>query len=220
MLSLRLLGSPQTILDTRPIQISRRKSRALLYYLAAHPDPQPREHLLPLLWPELDRAAAQQTLRTTLYGLRKALPDHLQITDTEISLSPDTESDVLTFRNLQTPVTNYPTPQRACEVLTQTLVLYRGEFLEGFSLPDSVSYDDWQRTEAESYRRVTIRGYTTLSQLHETQGDYRLALDALAQALAFDPLQEDLQRAALRLHYFAGDRAGAIRRYDTLRKLL
>lgn len=220
MLSLRLLGPPQTLLDARPIQISRRKSRALLYYLAAHADPQPREHLLPLLWPELDRAAAQQTLRTTLYGLRKALPTHLLITDTEISFAPDTESDVLTFHNLQTPVTNYPTPQRACEVLTQTLALYRGEFLEGFSLPDSASYDDWQRTEAETYRRLAIRGYTILSQLHENQGDYRLALDALAQALAFDPLQEDLQRAALRLHYFAGDRAGAIRRYDTLRKLL
>ncbi|HXF60509.1 MAG TPA: AAA family ATPase, partial [Caldilineaceae bacterium] len=34
------------------------------------------------------------------------------------------------------------------------------------------------------------------------------------------PFQEDLQRAALRLHYLAGDRAGAIRRYEELRRLL
>src|SRR5262249_46177510 len=35
-----------------------------------------------------------------------------------------------------------------------------------------------------------------------------------------DPLQEDLQRAAMRLHYLAGDRASAIRRYEQLRRLL
>ncbi|NUM49200.1 MAG: AAA family ATPase, partial [Anaerolineales bacterium] len=221
MLSLRLLGPPQHLLHQHPLPIARRKSRALLYYLATHLDPHPRDHLLALLWPELDRPSAQQTLRTTLYGLRKALPDHLLITDTTLALAPTTEVDTRTFlTHTEAPLTQYPTPQLAIAALTQALTLYRGEFLEGFSLPDSAAYDDWQRTQAEQFRRLVIRGYTTLSQLHETQHAYRPALEALARALAFDPLQEDLQRAALRLHYLAGDRAGAIRRYDTLRKLL
>ncbi|GAB4578660.1 MAG: AAA family ATPase [Anaerolineales bacterium] len=221
MLSLRLLGPPQILRAEAPVQIPRRKSRALLYYLAANPDPQPRDHLLALLWPELDRPSAQQTLRTTLYGLRKILTDHLLINDTEISLAPTTEVDVRIFHtNLHSPISNYSITQLPLESLPQTLALYRGEFLEGFSLPDSTPYDDWQRTQAEFFRRLTIRGYLTLSQLHESQHNYRAALDALDHALTFDPLQEDLQRTALRLHYFAGDRAGAIRRYDTLRKLL
>ncbi|HEY7600579.1 MAG TPA: AAA family ATPase, partial [Candidatus Limnocylindrales bacterium] len=54
----------------------------------------------------------------------------------------------------------------------------------------------------------------------ELARDWAAALDALERALAFDPLQEDLQRAAMRLHYLAGDRAGAIRRYEQLRRLL
>ena len=45
-------------------------------------------------------------------------------------------------------------------------------------------------------------------------------MNALDHALAFDALQEDVQREALRLHYLAGDRAGAIRRYEKLMKLL
>ncbi|HNB50441.1 MAG TPA: hypothetical protein PK530_00780, partial [Anaerolineales bacterium] len=130
MLSLRLLGPPQLTLHQNSLQIARRKSRALLYYLAAHPDSQPRDHLLALLWPELDRPSAQQTLRTTLYGLRKALPENLLINDSDLALTPTTEVDVRTFlANLQYPLTQHPTPQRAIEVLTQTLTLYRGEFL-------------------------------------------------------------------------------------------
>ena len=65
-----------------------------------------------------------------------------------------------------------------------------------------------------------MRGLTTLSQLREANSDTVAALEALERALAFDPLQEDLQRACMRLQYLAGDRVGAIRRYDHLRQLL
>jgi DNA-binding SARP family transcriptional activator len=221
MLSFRLLGSPQILIHQQPLHVSRRKSRALLYYLANNPDPHPREHLLALLWPDLDRTSAQQTFRTTLYGLRKTLGTYLLATDDTLSLSGNTEVDSRTFlSNLQFTISSYLTPQLAVESLLKTLALYRGEFLEGFSLPDSVPFDDWQISQAEHFRRLTIRGRTTLSQLYEANQDYRAALDALDLALVFDPLQEDLQRAALRLHYLAGDRTGAIRRYDKLRSLL
>ena len=222
MLSLLLLGAPQILLAHQPLRVSRRKSRALLYYLAASLDPQPRDHLLALLWPELDRPSAQQTLRTTLYGLRKTLGDHLLVTDTTLALSPDAQVDLRAFL-AHLPTVGHrvsPAPPLTIPALTQTLALYRGEFLEGFSLPDSAPFDDWQTAQAEYLRRLTIRGYTTLSQLHEAGQEYHAALDALDHALAFDPLQEDLQRVALRLHYLAGDRAGAIRRYDKLRSLL
>ncbi len=221
MLSIRLLGSPHILLNQQPLQITRRKSRALLYYLAANPDPQPRDHLLALLWPELDRISAQQTLRTTLYGLRKSLGEYLLVNDTELALAATFEVDARTFHtNLQTPIAAFPTPALALTALNNTLALYRGEFLEGFSIADSAAFDDWQISQAEHFRRLTIRGYTTLSQLHETQQEYRAALDTIDRALLFDPLQEDLQRTALRLHYLAGDRAGAVRRYDKLRELL
>ena len=67
---------------------------------------------------------------------------------------------------------------------------------------------------------MAIRGCIALAALHEQQQNYASALEALDRALAFDPLQEDVQRSALRMHYLAGDRTGAIRRYEALRKLL
>src|SRR4051794_25931383 len=85
VLSIRLLGSPKIFLDGAPLNLSRRKSRALVYYLAAHSAPVSREQLLSLFWPDLDRPAAQQTLRTTLHGLRQALGPAVQADDGSLS---------------------------------------------------------------------------------------------------------------------------------------
>jgi len=214
MLTIHLLGAPQIRQDDRPLTITRKKSRALLYYLAAHDRPVTREHLLAFFWPDQDRAAAQQVLRTTLHGLRKTLGSALVVDDDTLALAPDVEVDVRIFEtHLQLPITDYP-------LLSSTLQLYRGDFLSDFVLGGAAQFDDWVFGQQEHYRRLAVRGYVALSALHEQQGDFAAALDALDRALKFDRLQEDLQRAALRLHYLAGDRAGAIRRYEALRKLL
>ncbi len=215
MLSLRLFGSPRMGLDDKPLTITRRKSRALIYYLAAQTRPVTRDHLLALLWPDQPRAAAQQVLRTTLHGLRQSLGPALIVEDETLAL--EAEVDVRAFEsqiaNLQLPITNY-------QALTSTFALYTADFLLGFTLPDGPEYDDWVAAERERYRRLATRGLTALAAGHEAAGDYPAALAALERALAFDSLQEDLQRAAIRLHYLAGDRTAAIRRYDHLRKLL
>lgn len=214
MLAIHLLGAPYITAAAQPVTIARRKSRALLYYLAAHPTPVARDHLLAFFWPDADRQGAQQNLRSTLYGLRKSIDDPLQVDDDSITLAPGTTVDVRTFTaQLAQPNAVLPTLQAA-------LALYSGDFLQDFTLPDLPEFDDWAAIEREHYRRLAISGYTRLSHLYELQQAYRPALDALDRALAFEPLQEDLQRTALRLQYLAGDRAGAIRRYEALRNLL
>ena len=221
MLSIHLLGTPRIQRDGEPINIIRRKSRALVYYLAARDKPLTRDHLIAFFWPDLERAAAQQTLRTTLHGLRRELGDALVVDEDTLALAPDTDVDTHLFQSrLSSPITNLQLPTPNLQLLTSTLDLYRGEFLSGFTLPDTPQFDDWVSVERERYRRLAIRGLAALSRAHEAKGDLAAALDAIDRALASDPLQEDLQRAALRLHYLSGDRAGAIRRYEALRKLL
>ena len=218
MLSIHLLGSPKILLDDAPLTLSRRKSRALVYYLAAHQGPVSREQLLGLFWPDLDRPAAQQTLRTTLHGLRQALGAALSADDGALALAPEVAVDSHAFEaGLATPHGAAP-PEAATLILT--LDLYQGDFLEGFSLPDSAAFEDWVAAERERLRRLAVRGLSMLARDYEAQGDYMLALTTVDRALAFDALQEDLQREALRLHFLAGDRTGAIRRYAHLRQLL
>jgi DNA-binding SARP family transcriptional activator/tetratricopeptide (TPR) repeat protein len=214
MLKLRLFGPPEILIDDQPLKLARRKSRALVYYLAAHKRPLHRESLLATFWPDNPRPAAQQILRTTLHGLRKTLGKELLVDGQEVALAPSAQIDVRLFEE---QLSNSPSDPAQ---LAKTLELYRGEFLEGFYLPDTPDYNDWVLIERERLQRLAVRGLNTLSSLHEASGDYLTALDCLERALAFDPLQEDLQRESIRLLYLSGDRPAAIRRYDQLRKLL
>jgi DNA-binding SARP family transcriptional activator len=202
-------GTPNQIsYNRRPGAITRRKSRAFIYYLAAQPSPLAREQLLALFWPNHARQTAQQNLRTTLHGLRKILGGLLLVEDDTVTLSAQAGVDTRRFES------GLAAPGADLARLKAVLELYRGDFLSGFSLPGLPDFDDWAQVERERYRRLAISGLIRLSRLYEGQRDFRAALDTPEQALAFDPLQEDLQRLALRLHYLAGDRAGAIRRYE------
>src|SRR4051812_19954347 len=213
MLSIQLLGAPLLLLDGQALSVPRRKSRALLFYLAARTTPATRDHLLALLWPDHDRPAAQQILRTSLHGLRKALGSALIVGDDTLSLAPDTDLDIRRFEAGLAATTDL-------ETLAAALALYRDDFLADFSVPDAEAFEAWADTERARYRQLATDGLATLAQRYQARQDYPAARESLARALAFNPFQEDLQRAALRLDYLAGDRAGAIRRYESLRRLL
>lgn len=224
MLKIALLGTPILSRDGQPLPVTRRKSRALVYYLAAQAEQTTvtRDQLLAFFWPDLERTAGQQTLRTTLHGLRKVLGAALVIEEDTLALG-EAEVDVRKFAALTHDGRRRGTHREgetSAEQLSAALDLYRGEFLSGFTLPEPATFDDWAASEREHYQRLAVRALTELSQLQEAAGNYAGALEPLERALGFDPLQEDLQRAAMRLHYLAGDRAAAIRRYDSLRKLL
>lgn len=211
MLTIRLLGPSALLRDNQPIPLKRRKSRALLYYIAAHAKPVTRRQITALLWADHTEETARHNLRTTLYSLRQAIGDHLLTEEDRIELE-DVDVDVRAFAAaLEHPKS---------DDLEAVLALYQGDFLSDFDLPDSEAYENWIAVEREHYRRLAIHGYQLVSRRQEAAGDYGAALAALGHALALDPFQEDLQREGLRLHYFAGDRAGAIRRFEEFSRLL
>ena len=111
-------------------------------------------------------------------------------------------------------------PAGRLDELIAALELYRGDFLAEVTLDDSADFENWITGERERYRRLAVRGFIVMTRYHEERADYAAALGCLDRALALDPLQEDLQRGAMRLHYLAGDRPGAIRRFLHLRELL
>jgi predicted ATPase len=104
--------------------------------------------------------------------------------------------------------------------LESGLAFFQGDFLADFYLPDSAAFEDWLVVQREMYRRLAKRAFHSLSKAYESQQNYLAALEAVDRALRIEPLQEDLQREAMRLVFLAGDRPGAIRRYDQLRKML
>jgi len=214
MLSIQLLGDPSILRDGEPVRVPRRKSRALVYYLAMHAAPQPRERLLAFFWPDHERQAAQQILRTTLHSLRVELGSAIVAVDDAIGLATEILVDARVFEDELTAVSG------ELRLLQQSLARYRGDFVAGFALGDDSRFDEWAAVERERLRNLAARGWATLAQRQEEAQQYQAALRSIEQALSFDQLQEDAQRSAIRLHYFGGDRAGAIRRYEHLRGLL
>ena len=213
-LEIHLLGAPKIFLNGQSVDNLRRKNRALLYYLAAHGQLLTRDSLLVFFWPDHDRADAQPILRTMIHDLRKHLREAFPADDKTVALAPDAVIDIKIFTKvLQSPMTDMP-------ALTNALALYRGDFLEGFSLVDSPQFEDWAASERERYRLMAMRGFADLARRYEGLRDYPSALETMSRALAFNPFQEDLQRDVMRLLYLNGDRAGVIRQYEALRKLL
>jgi DNA-binding SARP family transcriptional activator len=93
MITIRLFGSPDVEWDGSPVKVARRKSRAVLYYLAAHPHPVSRETLLSIFWTDTPRPSAQQSLRTTLHGLRQALGPSLIAGPATVALNDGSQVD-------------------------------------------------------------------------------------------------------------------------------
>ncbi|WP_240695562.1 AAA family ATPase [Candidatus Chloroploca sp. Khr17] len=212
MLVVTLFGAPRLVRDGVIVELPRRRARALVYYLAAQTAPVSREQLLGLFWPDHDRSGAQQLLRTTLHAVRRALGPALVSGEYQLGLEADVD-----YRTLLATIQK---PNADEAALAWALHGYRDDLLTDFSLADAEPFEDWLAAERERARMLAIRGFTRLARLAEGRQAYQVALDALRQALAFDPLQEDLQRDAMRLHYYAGDRVGAIRRYEHLQDLL
>ena len=213
-LEIRLFGIPRLVLNGHNVDGLRRKNRALIYYLAAQKGGSTREKLLTFFWPDHERSAAQAILRTMIHDLRKYLGEAFQAEDQIIALSPDIFLDVRDFSTvLNSPLSDL-------QKLTEALDLYKGDFLEGFSLPDSPQFDDWAASERERYQLLAMNGFANLSHRHETMRDYPAALESARRAQAFNSFQEDLQRDVMRLLYLNGDRAGVIQQYELLRKLL
>lgn len=214
MISIQLFGHPQIKEDGEFIQIPRRKSRALVFYAASRQQPVSREELLAVFWPDLRRASGLQTLRTSLYGIRKVSEHLLRVTTEQVSCHPSVKVDVRLFEE------GVSGTGGDIGSLAAALDGYRGEFLQNFYLPESIEFEDWLNQQREHYRQMALRGFAQLSSIYKQRKEYKTAIRSLDKALAIQPLQEDLHRERLLLHYLAGDRPRAIHLYDELRKLL
>src|SRR5215472_11580980 len=90
----QLLGPPEIRYKEQLVKIPRRRSRALLYYLACTQTPQPRERLLALLCGEVDEESARHTFKTLLAEVRAlfrgfdAEIDWIMSDDDQLRLNP------------------------------------------------------------------------------------------------------------------------------------
>ena len=133
LLKLYFLGTPHIERDDHLLAMDTRKAIAMLAYLALTGERQTRDSLAALLWPEFDDTRAKAALRRTLSTLKTAVgADCLFISREAIGLEAD---------QVWCDVTQF---QLALQkgALETAVSLYRDDFMTGFSLRDSIPFDD------------------------------------------------------------------------------
>jgi DNA-binding SARP family transcriptional activator len=220
-LALFLLGSPRIEHDGHAVAVDTRKAVALLAYLAVTRQRHSRDTLAGLLWPDYDESHARATLRRTLSALNKALASDVLEVDREhlgLAKGAGLQLDVDAFHaHLAACLTHGHAAGGVClrclDPLAQAVAIYGDDFLAGFGLRDSPSFEDWQFFQREGLRRELAGALERLVHGHSAQGDYDTAIDHARRWLALDRLHEPAHCALMKLYAWAGQRAAALHQY-------
>ncbi len=230
-LSLALLGRPEIRHAERVLKFPTRKTPALLVFLAVEGGFHTREKLTAMFWPESNGPQGRAILRNTLRYLRSAL---LEVCDPVTEKASEqafhllVERDAIGFAShadIELDLHNVEAAVRATQakglahhqLLTQlqaAVALYCGNFLEGFSLSDAPTFDDWVSIQREYCHHQVNTAFDQLAHLQAEGGEMRAALETATRWLAHFPLQEDACEQVMSLHFQAGDRSAALRVYE------
>ena len=213
-LAVYTLGCFTVTLDGQPLRgFESDKVRALLAYLAVESDrAHSREKLAALLWPEAADDHAHACFNQALYNLRSVLGERqapqpfLTISRQAVQLNPqcDCRVDVNTFGELLEQCVRHAHPRREtcaeCAArLEQAAALYRGDFLEGFNLANSIPYDEWAMVAREQLHQQLLSALAELTAYYEGQGEVSRALGYARRFVELDPLWEAGLRSLLRM---------------------
>ena len=196
-LAIYLLGPFQATLAGEPVVgFESDKARGLLAYLVVEADrPHRRQVLAGLLWPDWSERAARSNLRRTLANLRRVIGDHdasppfLAITRQTLQFNQagDYWLDVAAC----TASLAAETPDQAASVpLAEGVALYRGPFLEGFSITDSPTFEEWALFKREQLARQVLQALQRLTHCYERAEAYEAALSYAWRQIELEPWHE------------------------------
>ncbi len=206
-----------------PIKINRRKSFALLAYLATNRRVSQRQALMTLLWPDTEPTLAYSYLRREIAVLRRALgSDWLLVDRDSVGLSEQEKFwlDVHQFRHNLDLCAHHGHPvasvcPRCMKPLTRVVELYKGDFMSGFSFKDSPNFDDWRFFESEQIRNDLVGALSRLVEGYSAQQNFQAALQGARFWLELTPWHEPVHQELMRLYAWSGNKAAALRQYDT-----
>ncbi|MBN2050538.1 MAG: hypothetical protein JW760_08855 [Spirochaetales bacterium] len=217
--SLQFFGPPVIFVRGIQVPIKRNKTLALIAYLAVRGSPVSRDRMTDMLWPGLEVKKARANLRTVLSESKHLLPEGVISTEghsLKIITGPSVTCDVREFMHL---AGSDEGPEQI-DKLSKSLVVYRGEFLQGLSLPECPDFDDWMFDTGQRLLVSYSRALEVLMTSAREQGNADKAVDYARKILDLDPLREDAHRVIMELSASRGDSTSAIRQFEILKRTL
>jgi DNA-binding SARP family transcriptional activator len=238
LLKIALLGSPQVYHLSRRLPFGERKALALLAYLATEGGLHKREKLRGLLWPESDRAHGRTMLRATLLRLRQLLEEktaaeqtaHLLVSHDALGLDLDSgiDLDLHALEAVYRLMRALPSPEAVQEEARGALIvpleraarLYRGSFLQDFTLRETLDFDNWVSLQQGYWYQQIEQVFDWLSQLQRAAGELEQAIATVERWRSFDPLNEDISLRLMQFQFATGNRIAALKTYHTYLEVL
>ncbi len=214
ILSLQVLGCPRLLHGGRRLEFRRRRSLALLCYLAVTRRPHARESLAALLAGESGETRARQHLRTALSEVRALVGDYVLVTRDSVALNPalPLRLDIEQFEaTLAGGAAADPAPATAH---------YTDDFLAGFTLPGAPDFEDWAMAERARLRGLLMRALHSLLARHVACAATATGIEVANRMLALEPWCEEAHRALMVLLARSGQRSAALAQYETCRRSL
>ena len=204
---LRLLGGWQLIVDGVEVELGHREQRVTA--LLGLTDVTVRAQVASVLWPDSTDEHALGSLRRAVRQCRTRCPDVLDAARLTVALDPGVGVDVDDLRRAA-GLTRLPMSDA---VAVELLDVLRGPAL----LPGW--FDDGVVEERAQLERLRVEALERISQHGLERGDFALALDASAVAIAIEPLRESARELSIRGHLGRDDTASALHelhRYSVL----
>jgi DNA-binding SARP family transcriptional activator len=238
ILKIALLGPPEVHHLNLRLTFCERKVLALLAYLAAEGGMHERQKLTRLLWPESDMAHGRTALRIHLLHLRHILEEdaspecesHLLITNNtlELDLASGIDLDLHALETAWRLVRVLPAPEAVQGEVRRALIaqldraatLYRGSFLQDFTLRETLDYDNWVGMQQGYWYQRIEQVFDWLSQLQSAEGELEQAIATVERWRCFDPLNEDISLRLMQLQFVTGNRIAALKTYETYEEVL
>ncbi|HET9224292.1 MAG TPA: bacterial transcriptional activator domain-containing protein [Roseiflexaceae bacterium] len=193
----------------------RRKTRALLAYLAEAQVPVRRESLAALFFPDTDDPLG--ALRWHLSAIRRHVDPTLLCTDREtVQLDRakcwvDTEA----FERMLDIGVALSTEQ-----ITAAIALYRGEYLAGMSLSDAPEFEMWALGRRAHYQQRYEQALVDLVERLIQAARYAEVLPWAQRLIQSNPLAEAAHLQLMRAYALNGQRHAALAHYQQYRRLL
>ena len=225
-LNIHLFGFPSVRIDSTELHFERRKTTALVAYLAVESAERAisRDALAGLFWPEGSQEQAMAYLRQSLWDFtRSAGEQWITRNGSLISLnfSAGIEVDIHEFDALfgacQQPSAEPGAMEHSLEDLT---ALYQGDFLAGFTLRDAPSFDEWQSLQTETYRLNLAHVLEKLAILKSAKHEWNAAIEFARRWLNLDELNEASHRALMHIYEASGQHSSALQQFEGCRSVL
>jgi predicted ATPase/DNA-binding SARP family transcriptional activator len=213
---LHLFGGFRLERDGVTVKFPRRKSEALLAYLALYPQEHAREKLAALFWGDAPDENARRSLRQALSDIRNELGEDTILADREtVQLNPNFRmwTDARDIFDLRFMISDFEIAESQQFINHKSNIINYAELLPDF-------YDDCFEPPREELRALFLDAALKLIEQARAQSEYKTTMELAQKILTVDKANEAAHQHLMFCYSALGDRAAALDQYEFCKRAL